>query len=137
MTAGVAGFGTAGTLTGNVYLYNSAIEFLSGQISTIAASSELTLDGSPALIEDSTALGSNSALTGLADVSGSLYLQSNGQGAASVSTTGALTNAGHIDLQGGGNTLSIGGALTNPGMLEIGNGDAVTANSLDNTGRSI
>ena len=134
VTAGVAGFGTAGTLTGNVYLYNSAIEFLSGQISTIAASSELTLDGSPALIEDSTALGSNSALTGLADVSGSLYLQSNGQGAASVSTTGALTNAGHIDLQGGGNTLSIGGALTNPGMLEIGNGDAVTADSLDNSG---
>ena len=38
VTAGSAGFGTAGTLSGNVELFDdSAIEFASGQISTIAA----------------------------------------------------------------------------------------------------
>ena len=124
---GAAGFGTAGTLTGNVLLGqnglndDSAIEFLSGQISTIAASSELTLSGSSAFIEDSTALGSNSALTDLTDIAGSLTLV-NG---ASVSTTGALTNSGFLGLDNnyaqGGSTLSIGGALTNTGTLDIGN----------------
>jgi len=86
VTTGVAGFGTAGTVTGGVsVLEDSAIEFLSGQITTIASGSELLLRGNSAFVEDSTALGSNSALAGLADVSGSLYLQSG----ASVSTRGA------------------------------------------------
>ena len=52
-----------------------AIEFRSGQISTIAASSQLYLSGNSAFIADSTALGSNSALTGLADIEGNLVLQ--------------------------------------------------------------
>ena len=48
VTAGSAGFGVAGTLTGSVELISdTAIEFLSGQISTIAASSELTLPETP------------------------------------------------------------------------------------------
>ena len=65
---------------------DSAIEFASGQISTIAGRfAQLTLFGNDAFIEDSTALGSNSALTGLADIAGSLALDD-----ASVSTTGAL-----------------------------------------------
>ena len=94
VTAGSAGFGVAGTLTGSVGLISdTAIEFLSGQISTIAASSELTLSGNAAFIEDSTALGSNSALTGLSDIAGALSLDDD-----LVSTTGALTNSGTISL---------------------------------------
>jgi hypothetical protein len=140
VTTGVAGFGTAGTLTGSVDVYfDSAIEFLSGQISTIAASSELTLYGNKAFVEDSTALGSNSALAGLANVSGSLYLRAG----ASVSTTGPLADSGLLSLDPnygeGGATLSIVGGLTNTGTLDIGsNGlsssDSVTANSFVNSG---
>jgi hypothetical protein len=142
VTTGAAGFGTAGTLTGSVDLYyDSAVEFLSGQISTIAAASELTLYGNNAFVEDSTALGSNSALAGLANVSGSLYLRAG----ASVSTTGPLADSGLLSLDpnygDGGSTLSIAGAdgLTNTGTLNIGsNGlsssDSVTANSFVNSG---
>ena len=63
-----------------------------------------------------------------------------------MSTTGALTNSGFLNLDyqdnGGGSTLSIGGALTNTNMLDIGNGvlsssDSVTANSFVNRGTSI
>jgi hypothetical protein len=122
VTTGAAGFGTAGTLTGTIDLtQDSAIEFLSGQISTIGASAQLTLDGNNAVIEDSTALGSNSALSGLTNVAGALYLA----GGASLST-GALTNNGTLgmDLQfdSGGSVLSVGGGLTNNGSLYIGLG---------------
>ncbi len=141
VTTGVAGFGTAGTLTGEVSLnQGSAIEFLSGQISTIAAASSLYLYSNSNFVEDSTALGSNSALTGLANVAGSLYLEEG----ASVSATGALTNTGFIHLDdpygyAGGSTLSIGSALTNTGTLVIGNSgisssDTVTAKSFVNRG---
>src|SRR5208337_309793 len=69
VTAGSAGFGTAGVLSGNVgLLYDSAIEFASGQITSLANGASLGLDGYDAFIEDSTALGSNSALTGLASI---------------------------------------------------------------------
>jgi hypothetical protein len=156
VTAGSAGFGAAGVLSGNVELTgDSAIEFASGQITSVAGS--LDLNGNDAFVEDSTALGSNSALTGLADVASSLYLEDG----AAVSTTGALTNTGSIYLQAegslsttgavtnsgdifidafshGGATLSIGDALTNTGNLEIGNGslsssDSVTAASFVNS----
>jgi hypothetical protein len=44
VTTGVAGFGTAGTLTGTATVAGgSAIEFLSGQISTIATGASLGL----------------------------------------------------------------------------------------------
>ena len=66
---GSAGFGTAGVLSGNVRLAgDSAIEFASGQITSLAANAQLRLNGNDAFIEDSTALGSNSALTGLASI---------------------------------------------------------------------
>ena len=85
MTAGGAGFGTAGVLSGDVQLGgDSAIEFKSGQITSLTGG--LYLNGSDAFIEDSTALGSNSALTGLSNVAGGLSLL-NG---ASVLTTGPL-----------------------------------------------
>ena len=111
VTSGVAGSAPAGSLSGDVQLsYNGAIEFNNGQISTIGASSTLSLFGSygnTAFIEDSTALGSNSALTGLADVAGSLYLD-NGE---SVSTTGALANSGLVSL---GSRERVGGERFDP-----------------------
>ncbi len=145
VTTGPAGFGTAGMLTGSVDLAgSSAIEFLSGQISTISMGARLTLfsnGGFPnsAFIEDSTALGSNSALTGLTDIAGSFVLF----GDAAVSTTGSVTNSGFLGVDWyyarSGSTLSIGGALTNTGILEIGNSqisssDSVTAKSFVNSG---
>ena len=61
---GSAGFGTAGVLSGYVRLAgDSAIEFASGEITSLAANAQLHLNGNDAFIEDSTALGSNSALT--------------------------------------------------------------------------
>jgi hypothetical protein len=133
---GSAGFGATGVLSGTVAIGDtssiggesggpSAIEFASGQITTIAASSQLTLDGPNAFIEDSTALGSNSALTGLADVAGELDLY-NG---ASLSTTGAVANSGVISLgpsgsSGIGSTLSTSRVLTNTGRLSISGGGA-------------
>jgi len=139
VTTGGAGFGTAGTVTGTVLLtQDSAIEFLNGQISTIGAGSELFLDGDNAFIEDSTALGSNSALTGLTSIEGSLYIE-NG---ASMST-GALTNSGVLGVddfpRDGGSTLSIATGLTNTGTQDIGNdglssSDSVAAKSFVNSG---
>ena len=72
---------------------DSAIEFASGQITSLAASAQLHLNGNDAFIEDSTALGSNSALTGLASIgAGATFdLENN----AAVSTTGALANDGN------------------------------------------
>ena len=58
-------------------------------------SAQLHLNGNDAFIEDSTALGSNSALTGLASIgAGAMFDLENG---ASVST-GALVNHGSISL---------------------------------------
>jgi hypothetical protein len=134
VTAGAAGFGTVGTLRGIVHLFVGAIEFLSGQISTIAAGSALYIQGKHAFVEDSTALGSNSALTGLADIVGTLDLESG----ASLLTTGSVTNSGAIFLVVGGSTLSIGGTLTNSGLLEIAllhSSSSVTAKSFVNSGR--
>ncbi len=116
----------------------SAIEFASGQISTIAADATLYLHGKDAFVEDSTALGSNSALTGLANIAGSLDLLFG----ASVSTTSALVNDGTVVLDpyyGGGSSLTVGGTLTNTGNLDIGNNSlkssaSVTANSFVNSG---
>ena len=124
VTAGSAGFGTAGVLSGNVRLSgDSAIEFASGQITSLAADAQLHLNGNDAFIEDSTALGSNSALTGLASIgAGATFDLENG---ASVSTTGALVNDGDVYLDvnagDGGSSLTVAGALTNSGYLDIGN----------------
>jgi hypothetical protein len=112
----VAGFGTEGELSGKVRLHNdSAIEFVSGQISTIDASSLLSLQGPNAFIEDGMS-NSNSALTGLSNILGAFSLI-NGASAS----TGALTNSGRVSLDGGGSTLSIGDALHNNGVVSIAN----------------
>ena len=141
VTTGVAGFGTAATLTGTVTLTkDSAIEFKSGEINTIGAGSQLTLNGNNAFIEDGASF-SNSALTGLATVAGSFLLE-NG---AAVSTTGAVSDSGllgvdFVSFSGeGGSTLSIAKGLTNTGTLDIGNSflsssDSFTAASFVNSG---
>jgi hypothetical protein len=149
VTTGTAGFGTAGVLSGYVQIGGEGvIEFASGQINTIAASAGLYLGGENAFIEDSSALNSNSALTGLSNISGFLTLEGNPSnpdivGGASVSTTGALTNDGTINLdtngRDGGSSLSVAGALTNTGALNIGDSglsssDSVTAKSFVNSG---
>jgi hypothetical protein len=137
---GSAGFGTAGVLTGEVQLAgDSAIEFASGEITSLAQYAILALDGNDAFIDDSTALGSNSALTGLASIGGgALFGLSNG---VSVSTTGALTNNGSIGLVAGsgegGSSLTVAGALTNTGTLSINSEvstSSVTASSFVNSG---
>jgi hypothetical protein len=143
ITTGVAGFGVAGNLTGTVDLAgDSAIEFATGQIVRIATGGSLQLDGKSAFIEDSaTGLGSNSALTGLSNVAGALFLDHQ----ASVTTSGHLLDAGSIYLDylsgSGGSTLSTGGwlAITASGLLAVGNGSlssssTVTATALNNSG---
>jgi hypothetical protein len=140
--SGSAGFGTAGVLSGYVRLYgDSAIEFASGEITSLAAGAQLHLSGNDAFLEGSTAPGSNSALTGLASIGAGAVLGLHNK--ASVSTTGALVNDGTVRLDfvrgDGGSTLTVGGALTNSRALLIGNPgrlsapDEVTAASLDNT----
>ena len=139
--AGSAGFGTAGVLSGHVRLTgDSAIEFASGQITSLADGALLRLNGNDAFIEDSTALGSNSALRGLASIGG-FEAMLNLENGASVSTTGSLINHGDIEIDvdrgGGGSSLTLAGALTNSWSLQIGNAalsasDKVTAASLDN-----
>ncbi len=65
---------------------DSAIEFASGQITSLANRALLQLQGNDAFIEDSMARGKNSALAGLASIDdgASLFLEDK----AAVSTTG-------------------------------------------------
>ena len=121
-----AGFGTAGVLSGNVNLSGGKVllEFASGEITTIAANSELSIAGTTAFLADATGLTSNSALTGLSTITGQLFLYDG----ASVSTSkkdaakGDLTVTGLVDLDqfnaDGGSQLSVSGTLTNSGTIE-------------------
>ena len=101
----------------------------------------MRINGGDAFIEDSTALGSNSALAGLASIGADASFDL--ENGASVSTTGALANDGAVVLDtdhgDGGSSLTVAGTLTNSDTLDIGNtalsaSDEVTAASLDNTG---
>jgi hypothetical protein len=149
-----AGFGTAGTLEGYASLSDDAlIEFSRGQITTIAASSTLTLAGPDAFVADASNTSSNSALKGLKTVDGTLSLS----GGATLTTSGDLTDTGQIDLEGDdtlltvggdldltaehligatqGATLSVKGALTNDDNVSFENGsDGEFAGSIDGTG---
>jgi hypothetical protein len=138
--AAPAGFGTTGVLTGNVGLTGDAlVEFASGQITAIAVNSTLTLDGTQAVVADAGSTSSNSALSGLSNVAGTLTLRDG----ANVSTSGDLANSGTINIDmfsaDSGAGMSVGGKLTNTGALRIGGlaltaPDAVSANALQNTG---
>ena len=76
---------------------DTAIEFKSGQITSLAAGTQLYVFGNDAFIEDSTAPGSNSALMGLASIGAEATLLLENE--AAVSTTGALTNNGNVHSQ--------------------------------------
>ena len=139
-----AGFGAAGVLNGSVALSgDSAIEFASGAITSLAAEAQLSLNGNDAFIEDSTALGSNSALTRLASIGSEARLLL-GDG-ASVSTTGALTNSGFLEVYSADASLSVAKGLTNSGSLDVENYgvasspsvNSVTAGSFVNSGTVI
>jgi hypothetical protein len=99
----------------------------------------LELNGKSAFIEDSAALGSNSALTGLDVVAGALEMYAD----VSVTTAGTLVDSGsfYIDFPGRtrGSTLSTAGAITNSGTPSIGNyslssASTVATAALNNTG---
>src|SRR5208282_4019112 len=140
--SGAVGFGAANTLEGDVNVsFDGQIVFGSGEIKTIAANSELSLVDKDAVVADKSNTSSNSALTGLATVTGDLYLY-NG---ATVTTTGALSNSGAIILDqftdNGGSSLTVGAGLTNTGTIAIGPSndtlsvaDKVKAASVDNSG---
>ncbi len=135
--ASAAGFGTAGQLQGSAILTGAAaIEFASGQISTIAYGADLALSGASAVIEDG-ATGTNSALQGLATNNGEVSLNDG----AKLTTTVALTNNYVLDVDAGygagGSNLKIGGLLTLNESMSIGNYELsddslVTASSLLN-----
>ena len=110
-------FGTKGILSGYVQLGgDSAIEFASGKITSLAASAQLHLDGNDAFIEDNKKPGSNSALTKLASIGAGATFELNNKAAV---TTGAFANDGNVYLDAnpgvGGSSLSLAGALTNSG----------------------
>ena len=110
----------------------------SNGISTIASGGAIDLYGSQAVIALS-ALGatSDTALTGLAVISGQLQLQ-NG---ASLTTTGGLTNSNYLLVNnggGGGAGLTVTGTLTNSGDVQVGDNaltTTVSAQGLANTGQ--
>jgi hypothetical protein len=80
-----AGFGTAGTETGSVFLENDALlEFKSGQITTV--NGQLLLADAKSFVADAGKLTSNSALIGLTSVSGNFGLAN---GATVTTTAGA------------------------------------------------
>ncbi|MCB8882676.1 Hint domain-containing protein [Acidisoma cellulosilytica] len=142
--ASAAGFGTVGELTGDVSLSGDAdISFNSGEISAIESDASLVLLGADAFIEDATATGGNSALTGLSSNAGTLNLE----GGATIAAVGSLDNSDTIlvDQEGstGGSHLAVADTLTNSGFIQIGNtafgnqptaSSAVRAGALDNTG---
>ena len=130
------------TWTGTANLSGDALlEFHSGGITAIASGADLSLNGADALVALSTALTTNSALTGLATNAGTLNLSD-----SPFTTTVALNNTGTLEVDysyygtaGGGSAVAIGGTLTNSGFVEIGNtgitkATTVTAKGLANTG---
>ena len=111
-----AGFGTANTETGEVFLENDALlEFKSGQITTVNGT--LWLDGAKSFVADAGALTSSSALTGLTSVAGNFWLQNGATvaptGNVSVIGTGTLGLDGNDTDGPGGSSLTITGTLTN------------------------
>ncbi len=157
---GAASLGSAsGLLDGIVNLEgDGAIEFASGKLTTIDSDAALTVYGSQNFIEDSGALGSNSALKITTDngdwnlyegaaaaiasltvgSTGYLLINSNGTGGASTLTiSGKLDNQSTIDLSGGDSTnavLSVAGTTTNNGAIYVSNDVETLAGAVAGTG---
>ena len=120
------------------------LEFASGEITTIAANSELSIAGTTAFLADATGLTSNSALTGLSTITGQLFLLRRFFDLKVIGNAN-LTVTGLVDLDqfnaDGGAQLSVGGTLTNSGTIDVGPNnntlsaaDTITAAGLSNTG---
>jgi hypothetical protein len=87
---------------------DSAIEFVTGEITSLAAGAHLGLHGNDAFIEDSTALGSNSALSGLASIGrGARFKLHSGAAVSTTDTLGRQTapNTDTFSLLSPANTL--------------------------------
>jgi hypothetical protein len=126
LVGGPAGFGVTGAVEGNVNLIgNATIGFATGDITKIDTNSELTLDGSPGLVQTLlNVLTGNSLLTDLDSIAGALNLA----GGSSIATTTALAIGadGAVNIGAGGSSLSVGGALTNAGDVTVGAGGTLT-----------
>ncbi len=117
---------------------NALLEFGSGSFSTIALGASLTLEGGAAIVADSNNLNTDSALSSLANVVGTLSLLDG----AAVSVTGDLANTGSLEIDQSGNStgassLDVAGTLDNQTITTIGNGNLgansqVTVGALDN-----
>ncbi len=129
------------TLTGAYNLNGDALlEYKTGAITALGSGAELSLNGAKALAALSTALTSDSALTGLANNAGTFILENGG----SLKTTVGLTNSSGVQVDSGfggsgGSSLTVGGTLTNMGFFEIGNtsltkATTVTAAAASNSG---
>ena len=130
--------------TGTLTLAGQALlEFVRGQIASIAADAEIYLGSADGYIADAGATASNSALTGLTSNAGDFELQFG----VRVSPSGDFTNTSTVNVDtsafglsvSGGSTLAIAGTLDNSGSVNLGNsqltGDStISANALDNTG---
>ena len=86
---------------------------------------KLIVSSAQAFVADNGATGSNSALTGLGNVTGDFELQ---HGAA-LSLIGGLTVSGSLNIDSSGNgsdgsSLSVAGDLSNSGTVNIGTGFA-------------
>src|SRR5262249_51997564 len=111
-----AGTGAPGLLTGSIGLAGDALlAFASGQISAIVGT--LTLDGPQAFVADAGAPGSNSALTGLSEIDGTINLRDG----ASMAVAGNLGNTGILNVDSfsndSGSGLTVAGTLTNMGAF--------------------
>ena len=113
------------TLTGFYFLDGDALlQFGSGHVTSVAANSELSLDGARARVALAADPASNSALTLLAANNGTLDLEDH----AAVAIATGLVNRNELEvdtLGGGGSRLTIAGVLTNAGDLAIGGGSLV------------
>ena len=120
------------TLGGTYDLSGDALlEYKSGGITAIGSGADLSLNGALALVALSTALTTDSALTGLASNAGTFSLE-NG---ASLTTTVGFTNSSFLGVDNsgtGGSSLMIGGALTNNSFdtIDIGNSSLAKATTV-------
>jgi hypothetical protein len=127
-------------LVGAVYVRGDAdLEFAKGSITSISAGAFLELDGAQAVVSIGSGA-TNSALTGLATVTGRLLLRGDsgyGAGAETLTTAGALTVTGELDVDeyggDGGSSLTIGAGLTNTGTFIVGNTGSSAATMVTTT----
>ena len=120
--SGAAGFGTAGVISGQVNCRATPwCSLARARSSSIASGGQLALDGANAQVQISGDTANNNALTGLSSNAGTFYLR-NG---ASLTTTTGLNNSDDLLLDyfggDGGASLSVGGTLTNSNLVQIGN----------------